>query len=211
MAMWEHLTNLGGINVLGVVALAIALWLLLARAWRLSWWWCVLFGGGLVLVVATKLAFIGWGFGIRAIDFTGLSGHAMRAMAVFPVVLYLVLHGAPSWARRTGVVLGVLLGLMISVSRLMVHAHSVSEVVLGGALGLLVGFGFLALIDRRQKFVLHGAFIVLSLLSLLISSRVPPTPTHGLMVRLALYVSGHERPFVREGWRYDPYFWVALK
>ena len=36
---------------------------------------------------ASKVAFIGWGLGLSALDFTGISGHAMIASAVYPLLL----------------------------------------------------------------------------------------------------------------------------
>jgi membrane-associated phospholipid phosphatase len=206
MVSWDYITNLGNINVLGPAALAIALWLVLGRAWRLAWCWCLMFGGGLALVVASKIAFIGWGVGSQAFDFTGFSGHAMRAMAVFPVMLFLILHRTSPATRVAGVVLGIAAGVLIGVSRVQVHAHSTSEVISGGLLGLLVSLSFLSMVGHRQKFSLNGALIALSLLGLFGTSYAAPAPTHSLMVRLTLLVSGHERPFVREGWHYDPYY-----
>jgi hypothetical protein len=36
------------------------------------------------LTLASKMAFIGWGLGSAAFNFTGISGHAMFASAVYP-------------------------------------------------------------------------------------------------------------------------------
>ena len=106
MIPWMEITRFGGIVVTAPAAAAITAWLMMGRAWRLAAWWCVLFIGGMALVVATKIAFIGWGLGIQALDYTGISGHAMRATAVYPVLFYLVLlRRAPSgacWAWRRG-------------------------------------------------------------------------------------------------------------
>jgi hypothetical protein len=38
------------------------------------------------LVTATKMAFMGFGWGIASIDFTDMSGHAMLAAAIYPVL-----------------------------------------------------------------------------------------------------------------------------
>ena len=98
-------------------------------------WWCQLFTAGMSLVVATKIAFIGWGIGIRSLDFTGFGGHSMRATVVIPVRFYLILQKAPPIARTSGVSLGTVFGVIIGISRLVVYAHSVSEAVAGCILG----------------------------------------------------------------------------
>ncbi|MDP9108232.1 MAG: membrane-associated phospholipid phosphatase, partial [Pseudomonadota bacterium] len=106
--------------VTGPAALAILAWLLAGRLWRLAATWIMLFGVGMLLVVASKIAFIGWGIGSQSLDFTGLSGHAMRACAVMPVLAYLIAQGGAQRAWRIGgIVTGICAGVLISVSRVM--------------------------------------------------------------------------------------------
>jgi hypothetical protein len=76
-------------------ALIITIWLLTGRLWHLAALWCLLFGIAMLAVVATKIAFLGWGIGSEALDFTGISGHAARATAIFPVLFYLGLQNPP--------------------------------------------------------------------------------------------------------------------
>ena len=85
MSWWEGLSIVGSTAVTVPLSIAIAAWLLAGRSWRLSLSWCLLFGGAMLLVVLTKMAYIGWGIGIEEVQFGGLSGHAMRACAVYPV------------------------------------------------------------------------------------------------------------------------------
>src|SRR5690242_12235967 len=92
--------------------------LMLGRAWRLALWWCLLLILGCTMVAASKIAFIGWGIGIQSLDFTGLSGHAMRATAIAPVFLYLISPKAPAPVRLAAVLAGIGFGLLIGVSRL---------------------------------------------------------------------------------------------
>jgi membrane-associated phospholipid phosphatase len=208
MTFWYKITLLGGIDVLGPLALVIALWLVLERQWRMALVWMLLYGGGMALVVASKVAFIGWGYGIQALDFTGLSGHAMRAMCALPVLGWLLLYRAGSPWRYAASGAGLVLGGLISYSRLLLHAHSLSEVLSGGALGLALGIGFLWQLGLAQRFVFNHWLVGVSLLGLVSTPYAPPTPTHSLIVRLTLKLTGHPRPFVREGWRYDPYYCV---
>jgi hypothetical protein len=150
-----------------------------------------------VLVVATKVAWIGWGVGMPDVKFGGLSGHSMRACAVFPVAFYLAFHDADEGARRAAAGVGVALALLVSISRVPVLAHSWSEVVLGALVGLAVSAAFISIAHspRPQPFGRVMAGVLLPLL--LIVPQVEPLPTERWMTFLALYLSGHEKPFER--------------
>src|SRR3712207_5573099 len=108
MVWWSHLSALGGLNVTALLALFIAAWLVAARCWRLALAWCLLFGAALALAAGSQMAFIGWGIGIRPLEFTGFSGHATRAAAVFPAALFLLVEREDGRVRRIAVALGVL-------------------------------------------------------------------------------------------------------
>ncbi|MHB0992551.1 MAG: phosphatase PAP2 family protein [Burkholderiales bacterium] len=179
--------------------MAITAWLALNRAWRLVMWWILLFIGGMGVVVATKIAFVGWGLGIRSLNFTGFSGHAMRATAVAPVFFYMLLEKSPRIYKIAGVIAGLAFGILISYSRLVVHAHSVSEAVTGFLLGGAVALVFIGIIDR-YRLELNSWIIVLSVAVLLASPAIPPAPTQRWITKTALYLSGHSSPYTRANW-----------
>lgn len=197
MIPWTHITGFGDSVVLLPAAAAIAVWLITGRAWRMAWWWCVLFGGGLTIVAATKIAFIGWGIGNSALDFTGISGHAMRAAAVFPVICYLLLQRSPPVVRNLGVALGLAIGALITISRVMVNDHSVSEAVAGCIMGSALSLGFIRLSSHWPKPYLNRWIVGFSLLALFPTSYAEPAPTNQWMTSVALYLSGHDKPYVR--------------
>ncbi len=201
MQAWQILTGFGDTNVTMPVAAGIFLWLAAGRAGRMTLWWVVLFGGGLVLVAITKIAFIGWGLGIRSLDFTGVSGHAMRAAAVFPVIAYLLFMRRSLLIRMAAFVAGLVVGGMISISRVVVHAHSISEVVTGVVLGVVIAGAFVQISRTWQEPTSGRWIIVLSLLLILPASRLAPAPTERWVQRVALFVSGHDKPYTREAWR----------
>jgi membrane-associated phospholipid phosphatase len=154
----------------------------------------------MALVVATKIAFIGWGIGIRPLDFTGASGHAMRAMAIAPVMAYLLLQKAPSRVRLSGVLAGTAFGIVIGISRVVVHAHSVSEVVAGWLLGGLVSLSFIQLSGSLQKCLFNPTRIALGMAALLAFALfAKPAPTQRWLTEASLYLSGRDKPFVRTG------------
>lgn len=201
MHYWTTITVYGGSTVMLPAAAALAAWLALGGAWRMSWYWCGLFGGGLAAVVASKIAFIGWGFGIAALDFTGFSGHAMRAMAVIPVLSYLALQNASAATRSIGVLGGLLLGTLICISRVALQAHSVAEAASGGMLGAAVSLGFIALSGKLEKPLLKRWLVAATVAGLIAMSFAEPAPSQRLLVRVALALSGHDKPYTRAHWK----------
>lgn len=197
MIPWLQITGVADTVVTLPAAATIAAWLIAGRAWRMALWWCVLFVVGLAVVVATKIAYIGWGVGIETLDLMGMSGHAMRATAVFPVIFYLALQRSPAAVRASGVLLGVLLGVLVGASRVALNVHSVSEVVTGCALGGTVSLGFIWIARGLPRPALNRRIIALGLLALLPASYATPAPTDRWMKAVALYLSGHDLPYHR--------------
>lgn len=202
MIDWSEITHFGDITITSLAALAITAWLLAENEKRLALLWCVLFGSAMTLVVATKMAFIGWGIGIRSLDFAGFSGHAMRAAAVLPVLFYLLLERTPGWVRVSGAVCGLGFAALISVSRVFLNAHSISEVVAGWVLGAAVSILFIRVANASLRVhVFNPLRIAVSVLALLQAPYVHPAPTQQWLTQITLYVTGHEQPYPRAEWR----------
>lgn len=202
MITWTEITHFGDLTITAFAALAIAAWLLAEGERRLAFWWSMLFSVGTAIVVATKIAFIGWGIGIRAIDFAGFSGHAMRATAVLPVLFYLMLERAPRSLRAIGALAGLAGGVLVGVSRVVVNAHSVSEVVLGVLLGASVSIGFLWVASNTlRRHVITPLRLSLCVLAALHAPYVHPAPTQKWLTRVTMLISGHEQPVSRGAWR----------
>jgi membrane-associated phospholipid phosphatase len=197
MIPWTQITSVADTVITLPAAATITLWLIAGRAWRMALWWSLLFVSGLAVVVITKIAFIGWGLGISALDFMGMSGHAMRAMAVFPVIAYLALQRSSVPVRCSGVLLGLLLGLLVAISRVALDFHSVSEAVAGSAMGGAVSLGFIWLARGLPRPYVNRGIIALGLCALLPASYASPAPTNQWMNAVALYLSGHDTVFDR--------------
>ena len=85
---WFAITRLGEALIVLPILLALMLWLVArSRAHRLVLVWTLLLSIAVLITTATKVAFIGWGIGNARWDFTGVSGHAMFAAVVFPLLL----------------------------------------------------------------------------------------------------------------------------
>jgi membrane-associated phospholipid phosphatase len=201
MLNWMAFTKLADTVVMLPVAALCLAWLMLGRAWRLALWWCLLLILGLTIVAATKIAFIGWGLGIQSLDFTGLSGHAMRASAVAPVFLYLIFQNASTQVRLIAVLTGIGFGLLIGVSRLLVNAHSVAEVAGGCLLGIAVGLAFIRMCAEPRVLAPTSPVFMLGLLILVPAPMLEPASTERWVQYVALQLSGQEKPFQRTDWK----------
>ena len=206
MIPWTKITNLGDVTIMTVVVAAIAAGFVMERAWRPVFLWCLLFIAGMGLVVATKIAFLGWGIGIQSLDFEGISGHATRAFAVIPVLCYLILQRQSAVARMSGVMLGVAVGIAIAISRSVLHFHSVSEIVAGSLLGAMMSAYFIRMLGDARPFELSRSLLALALIVVAFTPRHAPieTPTQRWMVGIALYLSGRETPYGRFDHRSAP-------
>lgn len=203
LSLWISITALGSVGVMIPLALAAAAWLALGYPWRYSAGWLTLLGVASGLVFVTKIAFLGWGIGVRPWDFTGISGHAMVATAVLPVALFVALLPARAGWRAAGVVLGLAAGAAVGLSRVVLSAHSVSEVVFGCTLGALVALVFVACSWRAEGDRLSPAPVAASLLLVAVTLHGMPVPTQRWITGIALHLSGHERPYIRARWKAD--------
>lgn len=200
MFSWSVLTRLGDMNATMPVFLASLGWLFSLKAWRLGWWWAFLFLGGLFLVAATKIAFAGWGIGIREIDFAGFSGHAMRVAALAPVLLYLVVRNAAPAVQAVAASVGIMFACLIGVSRIVVHAHSPSEAISGFLLGTLVAIAFVWL-AKKYRLPRLNIWLMLAIVAFISASpAAQPAPTETWVQKVAVYLSGREKPFTRADW-----------
>lgn len=199
-ALWHAVTWLGDSGLLLPAAVSIAFWLALSRrTWPTARLWVLLFGLGSVLILASKLAFMGWGFGSARLNFTGISGHTAISTSVWPVVLWLVACRQSHRVRVAAVLAGWVLAAFIGVSRLAVFAHSGSEVAAGYLLGVAISGSFLWLQQGRPHSRIPAVLVVLGLLApLTLLTPGTPAPTHSLLERMATVLAGTERAYTRE-------------
>lgn len=195
MTPWTTVTAIGDSKVMLPAAACILIWLTSIRARDAALLWAALFGGALLTVVATKLAFIGWGIGIASFDFTGISGHAMRATAVLPVIAFLLFQRFTTPIRTAALALAGLAGILIAVSRVMVGAHSVSEAVAGAVLGCVVSLIFIRLIKPVPASAIRPELMLASIVVLCALAFTGPAPTKVWLKELALFLSGQPEPY----------------
>ncbi len=201
---WSLLTRLGEAQILLPAMLLAAAWLAWRRgAVRLAVVWLLATLLAALLTTASKVAFIGYGLGFAARDFTGISGHAMFAAAIVPPLATLCAGGLLSRWRCAGAAAGYALAAAVAVSRVMVGAHSWSEVLAGFALGALAS----AIVLRGghlPRFQLQR-WVPLALLAWLVLTigNAPPSQTHDWVTRLSLASSGRPVPYSRSQMQRD--------
>jgi hypothetical protein len=169
--------------------------------WPAAWRWLVLIGAAAGLTLLSKLAFIGWGVGWAWADFTGVSGHTLFASAVLPPLALLLTMGRTRTARRALVVLAIAMAAAVGVSRVLLGAHSASEVVAGWALGgsaAALAWSELSQLVRRPDRPAHSwAALAVLLWGVLAVGQAAPSRSHERVTAMALYLSGRGAPYQR--------------
>ncbi|HAY0632077.1 TPA: phosphatase PAP2 family protein [Serratia marcescens] len=197
---WYSLTFFGDSMLLlpsGIIVFAILMFV--CRDWKQTAQWALLFGGVGAIVCASKLAFMGWGIGIRELDFTGFSGHSALSASIWPVMMWLLTGRFSTAVRKTAVLSGYALALLIGYSRLAIHVHSVSEVISGLALGGAASSAFLWLQHNIAPPALSYRKIAAALLlPLLLINNGTIAPTQGLLEFIAVSIAPIDKPFTRE-------------
>jgi len=195
---WIRITHLGNSALLIPAAVVLALCAWRAGQGALALAWTLSFGIALFIVLTSKLAFLGWGIGSAAIDFTGISGHTTVSTAVLTMGLWLLAAGGSKWQRVLAVSAGLLLGALVGFSRLALDVHSVSEVVAGfglGAAAALLAIAYPQLVPRAMS---HRWVLLAMFLALVLAPQMGrPAEAHGLVVKMALIASGRDVPFNR--------------
>ena len=161
----------------------------------------LLFGFGGSVIAASKIAFLGWGIGSAAVNFTGFSGHTALSASVWPVACWLAVSRRAHRVRVAAALFGLAVRRASSaLSRLALYAHSKSEVAAGFALGV-----------ARQRHSSSGGstgcriprvswmLVLLSLRDASASFLHPgtPAPTQGVLEVIAMRLAGTERPYTR--------------
>ncbi len=212
-AAWQLFTRLGEAQLL-LPAAAVVVWLLVregagatsatiatsaagAAPRGLALQWLSRLATAAALTTASKLAFIGWGLGSAALDFTGISGHTTFATATYPWLVATAMPAAWPLARRAGALAGLALGAAVGLSRLMLDTHSVSEVLAGVLVGGWAGVLAFQLGPLRPH--CNGWLApLIGLWFVAAPAYAPPSQSHALVTRLALALSGRAVPHTRQ-------------
>lgn len=196
-SFWHFASRLGEMQLMLPIAFALVAWLFWAGEGRRAALWLAMVGLAVGITAASKIAFIGWGVGSARLDFTGFSGHAMHAAAVMPLLAGSIAAGAGRWVRLGAVTFALALAMLVAISRIKLGAHSPSEVLLGYLLGAVASSLALSLGHPPHSHLPRWLLAAVLAALLLNSSALPTLPTHGMVTRLALQLSGRDKPYTR--------------
>jgi len=197
LSVWTAIGRWGQVEWVAPAVLAIALAYLVRGRDRLGIALLVAFFVAVLATAATKIAFMAWGVGSAALDFTGISGHAMCAAAIYPLVgASLKWNGDPR--SRVPVVLGSAIALAIAFSRVESRAHSPSEVIVGVLLGAAVAWAAVRRGGRPPRLLQPLVVAAAMLLIVAWPAASEPIPNaHSVLTRIALAVSGRAAVYTR--------------
>lgn len=161
--------------------------------------WAVLFGITGLVVCLSKLAFMGWGIGIAEFNFTGFSGHSALSAAFWPVFLWLMATAVCPGMRFGAAIMGYFLAGLVGYSRLVINAHSASEVIAGLALGALASSTFFILqAGKTRRLAIPRAFLFIFILPLCLLIKGEKAPTQFLLGEIALMIGPRDTIYTRE-------------
>jgi len=194
---WQLITHLGSSSLLAPIMLISLINLWLSNQKQVAYLWMGTLGLAITFTIITKVMFFGWGIGIALLDFTGISGHTLLATSIYPILFYSVYGGAQTKFRNIGLLVGIVLSFLVGTSRIITGAHSMSEVIPGWILGMLVCTLVLdAMNYQRQRLAYLQVMVLLCLLAF--GSIMPNyIPTHDMEIELALLMSGRDKPYTR--------------
>lgn len=132
-------TDLGDSAVIGAVALVTALQLAWWGNRRAAWTLLIALFAAAAGIGILKVAFIGCGVELFSLNVRSPSGHVAMSAAVFGVLAAIFARSLGGWARIVAPLTAILLVCAIAVTRVALGMHSIDEVLVGMAVGGVVG------------------------------------------------------------------------
>lgn len=196
--LWNILTYFGDSMLIlptGITLALLMLWKAGSPATTLIW--LITLGISGLAVSISKLLFLAWGIGSSTFNFTGFSGHTTMSATLWPVMFWLISQRFSPDIRRLMIAVGYFIAIMVGISRLALHAHSVSEVISGLILGSLCSGIFLyTQRSRDMRYFTFTPLVILLILPLSLMSIGKKAPTQQLIEHLATQITG-KQPWTR--------------
>jgi membrane-associated phospholipid phosphatase len=135
--LFRIVTDFGDQGVILPLVGLIAVGLLVLGERRAALWWCLAIAVSLGGAFVAKFVFIPCGHLVPGLDLRSPSGHMAAATAAYGGLAVLVAKAARRrQATAIALVLAALAALAIGLTRVILAAHTASETVVGGAIGL---------------------------------------------------------------------------
>ncbi|NPD69117.1 phosphatase PAP2 family protein [Lichenicola cladoniae] len=139
----QWFTDFGDQAIVLPTSVFVLLFLLLSRCWKTALAWAISMGGVLALMLLLKLGIGACGPALGAGALDSPSGHTASATMLYGGIAAILF---PRLGSRVRFMLAISVALLFGASRVILHDHSVIEVVIGG----LVGLGGLAIFMRLR-------------------------------------------------------------
>jgi membrane-associated phospholipid phosphatase len=140
--LWVLVTDCGDAAVTLPLAVLVLVVRLVARARPLARRWLVMVVGSAAAVGALKLLFGVCESRLGGLDIVSPSGHTAMSTAIYGSLALLVGAGLSAGRRRAVLAAAALLITGIAVSRVVLHNHATSEILVGLAVGLVAAVWF---------------------------------------------------------------------
>jgi hypothetical protein len=196
---WSQVIHIGDLPLTMAAAAALAVWMLLAGAWRMAFWWSLFFGLAIGLVTASKIAFLVWGSAPPAFNFRALSGHAAGITAIAVMLLHVLLRPCTRSQCKAGIGAGLLAGAMMGILLVLHDEHSITEAAAGWAVGALAGVGAIRLGGESPSSASPTALAWASAVFVSCVVLLRPLPIGYLMWRAAKLVARHASALAMAG------------
>jgi len=165
--VWVFITDCGDSAVTVPLALLTLVFVIAAGAQRLAVGWVLTIGGCAGAIAVLKLAFGGCGQRISIAHIVSPSGHTAMSAVVYGSLALLLGTALPPRYRRA-VLLAAIVGVVgIALSRVVLHEHSVAEIVVGFAVGAGAVAVFRAILAREKPPALALSWFVVSIVALI--------------------------------------------
>jgi len=160
--VWNFITDFGDSAVTAPLALLVSAFLFFAGHRRLAFGWVLGIGGCAVVIGVLKIVFGACGHELTGIQLISPSGHTAMSTAVYGSLTLLIVVRLPSSQRRILGVAAALAIIGIALSRVALHDHSSSEIVLGFLVGAGAVAVFHAMLSRAAAPALPLGWLLLS-------------------------------------------------
>lgn len=156
MHWMQTLTGTGDLAVLAPLIGILSVWLLMTRQLAALGWWsaavAICAGGTAILKVYLYVCPL-------AEDFHNPSGHTSLSTLVYGALTLLVVRSVSGWRRYFVALLGGAAVISIGMSRILVQAHSLPEVLVGWLIGLFTLWLFARAFEVREYRYLRGLIV----------------------------------------------------
>jgi membrane-associated phospholipid phosphatase len=159
--IWNFITDFGDSAVTAPLALLVMIFLFTAGERRLALAWMLALGGCAVVIAVLKLGFGACGHQLTFVHIESPSGHTAMSTAVYGSLALLIGARLPRGQGRAVLIAAMIAVIGIAVSRVVLHEHSRSEIVVGFAVGMGAVAVFRAALRRHAAPALPLGWLLL--------------------------------------------------